>query len=91
MLLTSTKIANCFSLSEIELPHEFPRLKKACEDMMVLYPSVSYPLEVLCLYFIQSGNPGDFKIMISLSAIPYLMAVSLNFASSPLSFFLKLF
>ncbi|XP_048359260.1 tetratricopeptide repeat protein 37 [Sphaerodactylus townsendi] len=39
-----------------KFPHEFPRLKKACEDMVVLYPSVSYPLEVLCLHFIQSGS-----------------------------------
>ncbi|XP_077203715.1 superkiller complex protein 3 isoform X2 [Paroedura picta] len=38
-----------------KFPHEFPRLKKTCEDMMVLYPSMSYPLEVLCLHFIQSG------------------------------------
>ncbi|XP_053151889.1 SKI3 subunit of superkiller complex protein [Hemicordylus capensis] len=39
-----------------KLPHESSRLKKACKDMMALYPAVSYPLEVLCLYFIQSGS-----------------------------------
>ncbi|XP_054842849.1 SKI3 subunit of superkiller complex protein [Eublepharis macularius] len=39
-----------------KFPHEFPRLKKTCEDMIVLYPAVSYPMEVLCLHFIQSGS-----------------------------------
>ncbi|OXB75710.1 UNVERIFIED_CONTAM: hypothetical protein H355_016227 [Colinus virginianus] len=38
-----------------KFPHETARLEKACVDMMALYPTVSYPLEVLCLYFIQSG------------------------------------
>uniref|UniRef100_A0A8C4TUQ0 Tetratricopeptide repeat domain 37 n=1 Tax=Falco tinnunculus TaxID=100819 RepID=A0A8C4TUQ0_FALTI len=38
-----------------KFPHETPRLAKACNDMMALYPTVSYPLEVLCLHFIQSG------------------------------------
>ncbi|XP_030049258.1 superkiller complex protein 3 [Microcaecilia unicolor] len=31
------------------------KLKKACEEMMVLYPTVCYPLEVLSLHYIQSG------------------------------------
>uniref|UniRef100_A0A7M4E7J6 SKI3 subunit of superkiller complex n=1 Tax=Crocodylus porosus TaxID=8502 RepID=A0A7M4E7J6_CROPO len=39
-----------------KFPHETARLKKACDDMMVLYPTLSYPLEVLCLHFIQSGT-----------------------------------
>ncbi|XP_061478330.1 superkiller complex protein 3 isoform X2 [Rhineura floridana] len=39
-----------------KFPHESFRLKKACEDMMALYPAVGYPLEVLCLGFIQSGS-----------------------------------
>uniref|UniRef100_A0A452HAI7 Uncharacterized protein n=1 Tax=Gopherus agassizii TaxID=38772 RepID=A0A452HAI7_9SAUR len=39
-----------------KFPHETARLKKACDDMMVLYPTMSYPLEVLCLHFIQSGD-----------------------------------
>nr|XP_056704629.1 SKI3 subunit of superkiller complex protein [Euleptes europaea] len=47
-----TEFIQCLS----KFPHEFPRLKKACADMVVLYPSVSYPLEVLCLHFIQSGS-----------------------------------
>uniref|UniRef100_A0A8C8VLU8 Tetratricopeptide repeat domain 37 n=1 Tax=Pelusios castaneus TaxID=367368 RepID=A0A8C8VLU8_9SAUR len=46
-----TDFIQCLS----KLPHETARLKKACDDMMVLYPAVSYPLEVLCLHFIQSG------------------------------------
>ncbi|XP_042305350.1 tetratricopeptide repeat protein 37 isoform X3 [Sceloporus undulatus] len=41
-----------------KFPHEYSKLKTACEDMMTLYPAVSYPLEVLCLHFIQSGNSG---------------------------------
>uniref|UniRef100_A0A8C0QRM7 SKI3 subunit of superkiller complex n=1 Tax=Chelonoidis abingdonii TaxID=106734 RepID=A0A8C0QRM7_CHEAB len=39
-----------------KFPHETARLKKACDDMMVLYPTMSYPLEVRCLHFIQSGS-----------------------------------
>uniref|UniRef100_A0A8C0JB40 SKI3 subunit of superkiller complex n=1 Tax=Chelonoidis abingdonii TaxID=106734 RepID=A0A8C0JB40_CHEAB len=39
-----------------KFPHETARLKKACDDMMVLYPTMSYPLEVRCLHFIQSGD-----------------------------------
>nr|XP_021397212.1 tetratricopeptide repeat protein 37 isoform X3 [Lonchura striata domestica] len=38
-----------------KFPHEVARLEKACHDMMVLYPTMSYPLEVLCLHFVQSG------------------------------------
>lgn len=38
-----------------ELPHENVKLKDVCEDMMVLYPRLNYPLEVLCLNFIQTG------------------------------------
>ncbi|XP_034296590.1 superkiller complex protein 3 isoform X2 [Pantherophis guttatus] len=39
-----------------KFPHESSRMKKACKEMMVVYPNMSYPLEVLCLHFIQSGN-----------------------------------
>ncbi|NXF52421.1 TTC37 protein, partial [Oceanites oceanicus] len=42
-----------------KFPHETARLEKACNDMMALYPSVSYPLEVLCLRFIQSGTLSE--------------------------------
>lgn len=38
-----------------KFPHETMKLEKACDDMMALYPTVSYPLEVLCLHFIESG------------------------------------
>ncbi|KAM6289370.1 superkiller complex protein 3 [Aegotheles albertisi] len=42
-----------------KFPHEIARLEKACNDMMALYPAVSYPLEVLCLHFVQSGNLSE--------------------------------
>uniref|UniRef100_A0A669R1N4 Tetratricopeptide repeat domain 37 n=1 Tax=Phasianus colchicus TaxID=9054 RepID=A0A669R1N4_PHACC len=42
-----------------KFPHEAARLEKACDDMMALYPTLSYPLEVLCLYFIQSGTLSE--------------------------------
>ncbi|NXP43609.1 TTC37 protein, partial [Heliornis fulica] len=42
-----------------KFPHEAARLEKACNDMMALYPTVIYPLEVLCLHFIQSGTLSE--------------------------------
>ncbi|KAM9167797.1 superkiller complex protein 3 isoform 1-T3 [Mergus octosetaceus] len=42
-----------------KLPHETAKLEKACHDMMVLYPTASYPLEVLCLHFIESGAMSE--------------------------------
>ncbi|KAM4638019.1 superkiller complex protein 3 isoform 1-T2 [Amazona ochrocephala] len=42
-----------------KFPHEAARLEKACNDMVALYPSVSYPLEVLCLHFVQSGTLSE--------------------------------
>ncbi|NWU50846.1 TTC37 protein, partial [Dromas ardeola] len=42
-----------------KFPHETVRLEKACHDMMALYPTVSYPLEVLCLHFVQSGTLSE--------------------------------
>uniref|UniRef100_A0A8C5SHY7 SKI3 subunit of superkiller complex n=1 Tax=Laticauda laticaudata TaxID=8630 RepID=A0A8C5SHY7_LATLA len=39
-----------------KFPHESSRMKKACKEIMIVYPNMSYPLEVLCLHFIQSGN-----------------------------------
>ncbi|XP_068279219.1 superkiller complex protein 3 isoform X2 [Nyctibius grandis] len=42
-----------------KFPHETARLEKACNDMMALYPTVSYPLEVLCLHFVQSGTLSE--------------------------------
>ncbi|XP_014739044.1 PREDICTED: tetratricopeptide repeat protein 37 [Sturnus vulgaris] len=42
-----------------KFPHEVARLEKACRDMVDLYPTVSYPLEVLCLHFVQSGTLSE--------------------------------
>ncbi|XP_054254342.1 SKI3 subunit of superkiller complex protein isoform X3 [Indicator indicator] len=42
-----------------KFPHEAAKLEKACKDMMALYPAVSYPLEVLFLHFLQSGNLSE--------------------------------
>ncbi|KAF1477345.1 Tetratricopeptide repeat protein 37, partial [Pygoscelis antarcticus] len=42
-----------------KFPHETARLEKACNDMMALYPAVCYPLEVLCLHFVQSGTLSE--------------------------------
>lgn len=39
-----------------KFPHEATRLKKACEEMITIYPTAQYPLEVICLYLIESGN-----------------------------------
>ncbi|KAG8504314.1 Tetratricopeptide repeat protein 37 [Galemys pyrenaicus] len=39
-----------------KFPHETARLKKACEGMINIYPTVQYPLEVLCLHLIEAGN-----------------------------------
>lgn len=42
-----------------KFPHETTRLKKACEGMITFYPTVQYPLEVICLYLIDSGSLTD--------------------------------
>uniref|UniRef100_A0A667FSM7 Superkiller complex protein 3 n=1 Tax=Lynx canadensis TaxID=61383 RepID=A0A667FSM7_LYNCA len=42
-----------------KFPHEIARLKKACEGMINIYPTVQYPLEVLCLHLIESGSLTD--------------------------------
>ncbi|NXN17882.1 TTC37 protein, partial [Indicator maculatus] len=42
-----------------KFPHEAAKLEKACKDMMALYPAVCYPLEVLCLHFLQSGDLSE--------------------------------
>lgn len=39
-----------------KFPHETTKLKKACEEMIAIYPTVQYPLEVICLYLIDSGS-----------------------------------
>ncbi|KAF3821835.1 hypothetical protein GH733_009877 [Mirounga leonina] len=42
-----------------KFPHETARLKKACEGMINIYPTVQYPLEVLCSHLIESGSLTD--------------------------------
>ncbi|XP_028749852.1 tetratricopeptide repeat protein 37 [Peromyscus leucopus] len=42
-----------------KFPHETTRLKKACEGMINIYPTVQYPLEVICLYLIETGSLTD--------------------------------
>ncbi|KAJ7416858.1 Tetratricopeptide repeat protein 37 [Willisornis vidua] len=42
-----------------KFPHEAARLEKACNDMMALYPTMSFPLEVLCLHFVNSGSLSE--------------------------------
>ncbi|XP_070321936.1 superkiller complex protein 3 isoform X2 [Odocoileus virginianus] len=42
-----------------KFPNETARLKKACEGMINVYPTVQYPLEVLCLHLIESGSLTD--------------------------------
>ncbi|XP_041278143.1 tetratricopeptide repeat protein 37 isoform X4 [Onychostruthus taczanowskii] len=42
-----------------KFPHEVARLEKTCHDMMALYPTMTYPLEVLCLHFVQSGTLSE--------------------------------
>uniref|UniRef100_A0A452F9J5 Superkiller complex protein 3 n=1 Tax=Capra hircus TaxID=9925 RepID=A0A452F9J5_CAPHI len=48
-----------FSFFIFKFPHETARLKKACEGMINIYPTVQYPLEVLCLHLIESGSLTD--------------------------------
>ncbi|KAM6224563.1 superkiller complex protein 3 [Rhynchocyon petersi] len=43
----------------LKFPHETAKLKKACEGMINIYSTERYPLEVLCLHFIGSGNFTD--------------------------------
>uniref|UniRef100_W5M043 SKI3 subunit of superkiller complex n=1 Tax=Lepisosteus oculatus TaxID=7918 RepID=W5M043_LEPOC len=50
-----TEYIECLS----KLPHEEAKMKGACESMMSLYPSSTFPLEVLSTHFIQSGVCGE--------------------------------
>ncbi|XP_006885431.1 PREDICTED: tetratricopeptide repeat protein 37 [Elephantulus edwardii] len=43
----------------LKFPHEKERLKMACERMINIYPTEQYPLEVICLHLIESGNFTD--------------------------------
>ncbi|XP_075895011.1 tetratricopeptide repeat protein 37 [Nelusetta ayraudi] len=48
----STNYVRCLS----NLPQEEDKMKKACETMLSLYPSQSYPLEVLCSHYLETGT-----------------------------------
>lgn len=55
-MFTSIFYSCLFYFCIFKFPHETARLKKACEGMINIYPTVQYPLEVLCLHLIESGN-----------------------------------
>ncbi|KAM3940662.1 superkiller complex protein 3 isoform 1-T2 [Leptodactylus fuscus] len=42
-----------------KLPHEEAKLKEICNSMATSYPSVCYPLEVLSLHYIRSGDVSE--------------------------------
>ncbi|XP_039658125.1 tetratricopeptide repeat protein 37 [Perca fluviatilis] len=42
-----------------KLPQEEAKMKQACESMLSLYPNQSYPLEVLCSYYLQTGVQNE--------------------------------
>ncbi|MBN3275788.1 TTC37 protein, partial [Polyodon spathula] len=48
----TTEYIKCLS----KLPHEEMKMKDACESMLSLYPASTFPLEVLCMHFIQTGR-----------------------------------
>ncbi|CAK6950140.1 SKI3 subunit of superkiller complex protein isoform X1 [Scomber scombrus] len=48
---TSADYVKCLS----KLPHEEAKMKEACESMLSLYPSQSYPLEILCSHYLKTG------------------------------------
>ncbi|KAM5192461.1 superkiller complex protein 3 [Mantella aurantiaca] len=42
-----------------KLPHEEAKLKEICNNMTAAYPTLTYPLEVLSLHFIKSGDVSE--------------------------------
>ncbi|XP_071783567.2 superkiller complex protein 3 [Centroberyx gerrardi] len=42
-----------------KLSHEEAKMKEACESMLSLYPSQSYPLEVLCSHYLKTGVQSE--------------------------------
>ncbi|KAM7416515.1 hypothetical protein PAMA_018530 [Pampus argenteus] len=38
-----------------KLPQEEAKMKEACESMLSLYPTQSYPLEILCSHYLKAG------------------------------------
>ncbi|XP_011614358.2 tetratricopeptide repeat protein 37 isoform X1 [Takifugu rubripes] len=45
-----------------KLPTEEGRLKEACESMLALYPNQSYPLEVLCSHYLNTGAQDEVAV-----------------------------
>ncbi|XP_018416037.1 PREDICTED: tetratricopeptide repeat protein 37 [Nanorana parkeri] len=48
-----------FVLCLSKLPHEEAKLKEICTNMAAVYPTLTYPLEVLSLHFIKSGDVSE--------------------------------
>ncbi|XP_029916395.1 tetratricopeptide repeat protein 37 isoform X2 [Myripristis murdjan] len=42
-----------------KLSHEEAKMKEACESMLSLYPTQSYPLEILCSHYIKTGVQSE--------------------------------
>ncbi|XP_061584934.1 tetratricopeptide repeat protein 37 [Cololabis saira] len=51
----SAEYVKCLS----KLPHEEAKMKVACQSMLGLYPSQSYPLEVLCCHYLKTGSVDE--------------------------------
>ncbi|KAM4707819.1 superkiller complex protein 3 [Discoglossus pictus] len=53
------KLFQKFILCVSKLPHEDAKLKELCENMIEVYPTLCYPLEVLGLHYIKSGCTSE--------------------------------
>ncbi|XP_076021281.1 superkiller complex protein 3 [Genypterus blacodes] len=42
-----------------KLPHEEVKMKEACESMLSLYPAQSFPLEILCSFYLKTGAQSE--------------------------------
>ncbi|XP_077457540.1 tetratricopeptide repeat protein 37 isoform X2 [Stigmatopora argus] len=51
----STNYIKCLS----KLPEEEEKLKNACESVLSLYPTQSFPLEVLCSHYLKKGVQNE--------------------------------
>uniref|UniRef100_A0A8C5AJX7 SKI3 subunit of superkiller complex n=1 Tax=Gadus morhua TaxID=8049 RepID=A0A8C5AJX7_GADMO len=54
--LSGQKQYFCVCRDALQLPQAEAKMKEACKSMLSLYPSKSYPLEVLCLHHLKTGN-----------------------------------
>ncbi|CAG00393.1 unnamed protein product [Tetraodon nigroviridis] len=45
-----------------KLPKEEVKMKEACESMLSLYPNQSYPLEVLCSHYLDTGAQDEVAV-----------------------------